>query len=190
MTEAIFDNKVFKGIDYSVERMRVGEYDACSFIDCNISDSDLSNINFIECSFDKCNLSNSKLKNTMLNDVKFANCKLLGLNFSEINDLLLTLDFKNCLLNFSSFYKLKLKVVGFTNCSLHDVDFSETVLTNAVFDNCDLSRAIFDHTVIEKADFRTSYNFTIDPEINRINKAKFSLAGIPGLLGKYDIEIE
>jgi len=30
----------------------------------------------------------------------------------------------------------------------------------------------------------------IDPEINRIKKAKFSMAGVIGHLDKYDIEVE
>ena len=59
-----------------------------------------------------------------------------------------------------------------------------------MFDNCDLARAIFANSILEKADFRTSYNFSIDPEINKIKKAKFSLTTVSGLLGKYDIEIE
>jgi fluoroquinolone resistance protein len=48
---------------------------------------------------------------------------------------------------------------------------------------------MFDHTILEKADLRSSYNYSFDPEINRIKKAMFSLQGIPGLLNKYDIEI-
>ena len=68
-------------------------------------------------------------------------------------------------------------------------DFAETDLTSAVFDNSNLSQAIFDNTIIEKADFRTAYSYSIDPEINRIKKAKFSIAGISGLLDKYDIEL-
>jgi hypothetical protein len=51
-------------------------------------------------------------------------------------------------------------------------------------------RARFERTVLEKVDFRTSYNFSIDPEVNRMKKARFSLAGIAGLLGKYDIVVE
>lgn len=58
------------------------------------------------------------------------------------------------------------------------------------FRNCDLSGAIFNHTNIEKVDFRTSHNYSINPEINRIKKAKFSLNEVSGLLHKYDIEIE
>jgi len=51
-------------------------------------------------------------------------------------------------------------------------------------------RAIFSHTNLERADLRTSYNFTIDPEMNRIRKAKFSLNNLPGLLDKYELDIK
>jgi uncharacterized protein YjbI with pentapeptide repeats len=100
------------------------------------------------------------------------------------------MQFDNCVLNFSSFVEMKLKNMSFTNCTLHDVDFSGAVLSGAVFDNCDLKKAVFRITNLEQADFRTSYNFSIDPEINRVNKAKFSIAGLAGLLDKYDIVIE
>jgi uncharacterized protein YjbI with pentapeptide repeats len=63
-------------------------------------------------------------------------------------------------------------------------------LNSSVFENCDLTRATFENTNIEKADFRTSYNYSIDPEINQIKKAKFSILGVSGLLDKYDIELE
>jgi hypothetical protein len=53
-----------------------------------------------------------------------------------------------------------------------------------------LTNALFENTNLEKVDFRTSYNFTIDPENNRIKKAMFSLNTIPGLLVKYGIVIE
>ncbi len=93
-------------------------------------------------------------------------------------------------LNLSSFYKLKLKATQFKNCSLQEVDFSESNLSAAVFDNCDLSGTMFENTILEKADFRTASNYTIDPEINQIKKAKFSFPDVAGLLSKYDIKIQ
>jgi uncharacterized protein YjbI with pentapeptide repeats len=72
---------------------------------------------------------------------------------------------------------------------LGELDLTECDLTGSVFDNCDLKGAVFENTIIEKADFRTSFNYSIDPQTNRIKKAKFSLSGIAGLLHKYDIEI-
>ena len=69
------------------------------------------------------------------------------------------------------------------------MDFTETDLTDAVFDECDLSKAIFENTILEKVDLSTSINFNIDPERNRLKKAKFSAENIVGLLEKYDLVI-
>jgi len=44
-------------------------------------------------------------------------------------------------------------------------------------------------TFLKKRDFRSAYNYALDPEINRIKKAKFSREGLPGLLHKYNIDI-
>jgi uncharacterized protein YjbI with pentapeptide repeats len=78
----------------------------------------------------------------------------------------------------------------FKNASLKESDFSECDLTGSIFEKCDLEGALFENTNLEKADFRTSFNYSIDPEINRIRKAKFSISEISGLLNKYDIEID
>ena len=85
---------------------------------------------------------------------------------------------------------MKLKKARFKNSNLSEVDFTEADLTNSLFDNCDLSGARFEKTILEKADLRTSRNYSIDPELNKIKKAKFSIQSIAGLLDKYDIEIE
>jgi hypothetical protein len=53
-----------------------------------------------------------------------------------------------------------------------------------------LYRAEFDKANASKADFRTSYNFTIDPEKTKIKKAAFALEGLKGLLYKHNIIVE
>jgi uncharacterized protein YjbI with pentapeptide repeats len=78
----------------------------------------------------------------------------------------------------------------FVNCTLHEVDFTEADLTASLFENCDLQRTLFANTNLEKADFRTAFNYSIDPELNRIKKARFSMPGVLGLLSKYNIDIE
>lgn len=72
---------------------------------------------------------------------------------------------------------------------MQEVDFSNADLTSAKFDQCDLQRAFFQNTILESADLRTAFNFSIDPENNRVKKAKFSTHGLPGLLDKYKLEI-
>lgn len=49
---------------------------------------------------------------------------------------------------------------------------------------------VFIGTNLERSDFRTVANFSIDPEANRIRKAKFPMSGLPRLLGKYGLEID
>ncbi len=83
-----------------------------------------------------------------------------------------------------------LKRQTFTDVKLHEVDFTETDLTAAVFNNCDFRAAIFDRTILENADLTTSYNYSIDPEQNRVSKAKVSLYGFKGLLEKYNLDVQ
>lgn len=115
---------------------------------------------------------------------------MLGLHFSDCNTFIISLDFKDCHLNLSSFFKLKLKRTKFINCSLQEVDFAEADLSASLFSDCDLLGAVFENTGLEKVDFRTSRNYSLDPDLNRIKKAKFSMPGIAGLLDKYDIDVE
>ena len=102
----------------------------------------------------------------------------------------LSLRFENCLLNHASFFQIELKNTVFTKCQLQETDFTESNVTGSLFDECDLYRAMFNQSILEKADFRTSRNYSIDPENNRIKKAKFSYPEILGLLDKYDIETD
>jgi fluoroquinolone resistance protein len=184
-----FENKTFDKINFTLNPITKGEYEQCWFINCDFSNSDLSEIRFLDCEFESCNLSLANLNKTAFQNVKFSNCKMLGLHFENCNDFGFSVSFNACNLSHSSFYKTKLKKTVFKDLNLQEVDFAECDLTSSVFDNCDLTGVIFDNTIIEKADFRTSFNFSINPETNRIKKARFSVTGLAGLLDKYDIEI-
>jgi fluoroquinolone resistance protein len=189
MEKIYFEDQQYNRVDFTENKISLGEYENCEFINCNFSNANLSDIVFAECEFTGCNISSAKLNKTTLRDIRFKDCKLLGLHFDYCNEFLFAVSFDTCILNLSSFYKLKIKKTTFKNCSLHEVDFTETDLTASVFDNCDFAGAIFENTILEKADFITSLNYSINPDINKIKKAKFSASGVLGLLGKYDIEI-
>jgi uncharacterized protein YjbI with pentapeptide repeats len=184
------ENIIFDRIDFTENKMSVDEYENCRFLNCNFHEVILLNITFRECNFENCDFSLSQLKNTALNDCFFKGCKLLGVQFDECNPFLFSVRFENCMLNLAVFYKMKLKKMRFENCSLQETDFTETDLSFAVFENCDLNRAVFQHSNLENTDFRSAIRYSIDPEINRIKKAKFSRSGIDGLLDKYGIEVE
>jgi fluoroquinolone resistance protein len=198
MKQVFIAEKTFEKIDFTQKPLSKGEYEYCNFVNCNLSKSDLSDIKFVECEFSGCNLSLVNLDRTSLKEIKFKDCKMLGLNFGDCHEFGFVVYFDACILNHSSFSgtaspvkkRVKFRQTVFKNSQLHEVDFTECDLSSSVFDNCDLTRTIFESTILEKADFRTSFNYSIDPELNRIKKAKFSQSGIAGLLDKYDIEIE
>ncbi len=190
MDRLYIDEQNFDKIDYEISLLKKGEYEKCTFTNCNFSNSDISDTIFIDCKFTLCNLSMVKTTGTTFNNAKFNDCKMMGIRFDNCNSFAFSVAFDNCILNHSSFFRKKLKKTIFENSQLVEVDFTESDLTGSEFLNCELERAVFKSTIIEKADFRTSYNFSIDPEINRIKKAKFSLMGLAGLLDKYDLDIE
>ncbi len=150
----------------------------------------MSDVVFVECNFEGCDLSNAKLKGTAFKTVRFRECKLLGLHFDDCNPFLLALSFEDCVLNFAVFYQVKLKKTNFVNCKLEEADFMEADLTNAVFLRCELQKAVFENTNLEGADFRTAFNFSIDPTTNRVQKARFSGQNIAGLLHRFGVKIE
>jgi fluoroquinolone resistance protein len=189
MSNAYFEEQLYEGVDYTTKGIARGQYEACSFVNCDFSNADLSDISFTECSFKSCNLSMVKLQQSTLNDAKFSDCKMLGINYEHCNEFLFTVDFENCLLNFSIFYKRVLKKTSFRNCTLQEVDFTESDLSGSVFDKCDLAGARFENTILDKVDFRTAFNYTINLQLNKAKKAQFSLTGLPGLLSGYDIVI-
>ena len=184
------ENNIFDKTDFVQKPLAKGEYENCTFIACELSNADLTDFKFSECEFLGCNLSLAKLTRTAFRDIKFKECKMLGLHFQNCDQFGLSLGFDVCNLTHSSFYRTKLKKTIFKSSQFHEVDFTECDLTSCVFDNCDLVGATFENTIIEKADFRTSFNYSINPEINRMKKAKFSLSGVAGLLDKYGIEID
>jgi fluoroquinolone resistance protein len=190
MEQVFVEEQTFNKIDFTQETFKKGEYEHCTFVACDLSKSDLSEIIFLDCEFSRCNLSLVKLSQTALRNVKFKDCKMLGINFENCNEFGFSIYFEGCTLDRASFNRSKLKKTVFKNSNLQAVDFTQSDLSFCTFEDCDLTDAIFKNTNIERADLRTAINYSIDPELNRIKKAKFSRSGIAGLLDKYDIEID
>jgi fluoroquinolone resistance protein len=184
------EDEKFEGIDFTINKFSAGDYENCRFINCNFAEANLSKITFIDCVFDTCNLSAANINVTSFQETSFINCKMMGLRFEDCNQFLFTVSFTGCLLNLCTFYKVKIKNTRFINCSMQEVDFTEADLTAAELDNCNLLQAVFDNTILDKADLRTAINFSIDPERNKLKKAKFSATALSGLLHKYDLIIQ
>ncbi|MEQ9221015.1 MAG: pentapeptide repeat-containing protein [Cyclobacteriaceae bacterium] len=180
----------FRQLNFTDKPFEKGEYEGCTFTHCNFHGVDLVDIKFMECEFIECDFSNANIDNTAFQDISFRNCKLLGLQFERCNSFGFSVSFDQCVINHSTFYQMKLAKTAFTHCQLEGVDFTETDLKQAKITDCNLLNASFEHTNLEQADLRNSINYSINPEVNRMKGAKFSLSGVAGLLDKYGISID
>lgn len=176
--------------DFSNQSIASHIYECCTFKNCDFSNADLSECKFIETEFIGCNFSNANITQASFQDVKCTQCKMLGLQFDKCNAFSFTIHFDHCQLNHSSFYQMKLNRSSFLKSQLESVDFTEADLKKVMLKQCDLLNATFENTNLENSDLTASINYAIDPEINKIKGAKFSLPEVVGLLNKYSIKIE
>lgn len=171
------------------ETVLPGSYEECVFRNCDLSGQHLNGFTFENCEFYSCNLSNAQVRNSSFQQVDFIDCKLLGIQFHMAVPFSFEVYFSGSQLDFSSFYRCSLKNSKFVKCNLTGVDFTEANLQGVVLEECDLKNAVFQNSNLEKTDFRTSFNFIIHPEHNKMKKAKFAMNGVQGLLSSYGIEI-
>lgn len=175
----------------TADHFRAGaEWEQCLFIDCDFAEADLRHQRFIDCRFERCNLALASLAGTGLQGVEFVECKLTGVQFAACQDMLFGVEFEQCQLHYAGFAGKKLRGTRFRHCACAEVDFTRADLSNAVFEHSTLSRAIFHHTQLGGADFTTATDFTIDPENNPLRKARFTTAGLVGLVGKYGLLVD
>jgi len=172
-----------------INLLEKGEYELCVFTSCDFSTADLSNFKFIECEFINCNFSSSNIFGSSFQEVRFEDCKMLGIRFDLCDSFGFSVEFINCQLDHSSFYQVKTSNCSYLNCNLKEVDFSEADLSKVNLDNCDLFGAVFNRSNLEKSNFTTAYNYSIDPENNKMKGASFSMPALTGLLDKYQLKI-
>jgi fluoroquinolone resistance protein len=189
MDQPAYYNQTFETTNYTGQAVRGREFDACTFKSCDFSNSVFPNNKFIDCTFEGCNLSMMKLTGSYLNNAAFSNCKMLGVNFSECDNLLFTVAFKACILDYSSFMGKKMTQTKFVKSSLKEVTFSLANLSGSVFDEADLAGAVFNQTDLSSANFVNAFNYSIDPELNQVKHAVFSAGSLQGLLHKYQVKI-
>ncbi|UAY54024.1 pentapeptide repeat-containing protein [Arachidicoccus terrestris] len=191
MTENYIQDQYFEGIenDCLFWQTQRSNYENCTFAACNFKQTDMSEVRFYDCRFENCDLSLTDVKGTVFQNIAFHGCKLSGVLFDKCNQFGLELKFYDTKLDHSSFYDLKINRAVFVQCSLKGVDYSAAQLKEAQFNGSDLTDAKFDQSHLEKADFRAAVHFVINPELNKVKGAVFSMDGLPGLLEAYKIKI-
>lgn len=164
-------------------------FDNCTFKNCDFSKSIIHTCKFTECTFIGCDLSLSILKSSTFNDVKFENSKLIGVSWSSCEEPF-NINFYSCNISQNLFHMLDLRCMRFENSIIKDSGFEECNLQQAIFDNCDLELTTFIKNNLKKADFETSKNYLINPNLNDIQDAIFSLPEALSFLSLLPIKIK
>jgi uncharacterized protein YjbI with pentapeptide repeats len=179
----------FKNVSF--ENDLIGfRFDECSFSNCSFDNIKLNNSRFIECSFDECSFSNIEAISTSFPSVQFKNCKIVGVDFSTCDQTILNLRFSNSKLMYCNFQKMKLKKAEFGDCEIQECDFYKANLENSNFENSNLEGSIFEGTTLIKANLKNAKNYIINPNMNEIRGAIFSIPEVLTLLKPLQITIE
>lgn len=165
------------------------EFYKCTFESCDFSKAVLTQCRFENCTFNKCDLSLAKLKGAEFIDVSFTGSKLIGIDWAETLSIS-GLKFNQCRLDHSVFYSVEMRFTSFEECVLKGADFERANLTKAVFTLSDLEGCKFRETNLTSADFTGAINYSINPNLNKIRKAVFSLPDALALLNCFDIVIK
>ena len=198
LSDTVYEVEKIEDIDLDDQKLEHSDFVGCKFKHISASETAWLSCSFRDCKFIDSNLDLMKVDRSVFQSVQFTNCKMMGINWTNaswwgrqgIAQLIKKINFKDCVLNYSSFMGLNLAGIKIVGCIVHEVDFSEAILSKADFSDSDLTKAIFRSSDLRKADFRKAKNYAFSPLDNKINKARFSLPEAMSLLHSMDIELE
>ena len=75
------------------------------------------------------------------------------------------------------------------SCQISYCDFENNNLTYSNFEGTEFKNTFFKNSDLSFASFKNATNYNINPNINIIKKAKFSLPEALSLLDVYDVEL-
>lgn len=188
-----FYEQNFSSLSYPSTLIENKLFEGCRFIRANFSESQFIRCKFVDCEFDNCNLTAVQFTSSLFNNSTFFESKVTGVNWAMLHGPNIRLSspfhFYNSIISHSSFYGLELQELVIEACIAHDVDFREADLRRANFKLTDFENSQFVHTKLYQTDFTEAHNYSIDPTLNDIRKAKFSLPDAIHLLDGFDIQI-
>jgi len=145
---------------------------------------------FLSVTFKNCMFSECKVEGMRLQDVVFEGCKIVGVGFHLCDqNPFFTFKAKDTIFMGCNFAGCKMKGFKAIDCRFEGCHFSETNLEEAVFTGSIFRESPMHHCDLRKADFQGVEGYSIDPRVNKIQKAKFSLPEAVTLLQCFDIKI-
>lgn len=197
LLEDSYEDQVIKGLSLDRQEMNGIEFSGCTFLKCSFEEVSFTACRFYDCSFKKCNLNLARIDGAVFRNTRFEDSKVIGVNWVKaawgkpgLRQPFKSIDFYKSTLNYSSFMGLSLPKIMIQKCIARDVDFSDASLKQADFSFTDFTNAVFRHTDLTEANFVGATNYFIQPALNTLKKARFSLPEAMTLLYNLDIEIQ
>lgn len=198
MTNTLFPsqeyiNKTFSELVAPEQTVESVEFDGCTFINCDLSQSRFYKCSFIDCSFIRSNLSVIQLKLSRFSDVSFDECKMPGIDWTQISRPNLIfyspIKFNKCILNDSSFFGLDFPELEMIESKAHNVDFREGTFKKSNFTYTSFSQSLFNNTDLSESDFCEARDYQIDINFNQVKGAKFTRHEALSLLEGLEIKL-
>jgi uncharacterized protein YjbI with pentapeptide repeats len=111
------------------------------------------------------------------------------LNFSEVNSFMLEMRFTDCQLHFCDWKDMVLSDISFVNCHLQENTFERCDMRNCRMESCNMDRAQFTRNDLRTFDVSSNYNFSLDPELNKIKGMQLHERQLICLLFKYELDV-
>jgi fluoroquinolone resistance protein len=188
-----YTGQEFKNARLDGHQIISSEFVDCTFNQCSFVETELIKCRFVNCVFRDCDLSLVKIPETMLPSICFEDSKIIGVNWTQADwtsaALGKPLHFSKSTLNHNTFIGLSLKGMQILNCNVVNVDFREADLTGSDFSGSDLTDSLFLHTKLREANLAQARNYSINPGLNDLQAAKFSMPEAIALLYNMDIEL-
>lgn len=170
------------------------QFNDCTFINCMFDHCDCMNTQFLECVFEKSKLVQVGFVHSQMRNCNFKQCECIGISFGNVvpNGSVDTIFqecsksyFKYCIFQGMKLTKFQAITNTFEQCSFHYCD-----MKSANFSGCQLMNSDFQQSNLQKANFKDSYGYIIDPKTNQLKGAMFSIPEVLHLLDGLEIKID
>lgn len=182
LDEVQYADRCFVEMAQEEARCRGQDFSNCAFERCRFARAAFEECRFEACTFRECDLSVVKLPASQFIDVRFEGCKMLGVDWTVINQRIFRAAFEKCVLSDSSFARMDMRGLSLRECVAHDCDFLESNLAKVVCCKTDFAQSRFSGTNLSQADFSGAVRYRIDPTMNNVKGAIFSLPEAVSLL--------
>lgn len=177
------------GLELTDRSLRHAEFEEVVFQNCRFVNVSWVACQFSSCRFVDCELTGASVPGSTFNSVHFERTRMMGLNFTELHQVMLTMGFAGCVLDYSVFAGMKLARTRFVDCRMREVDFSSTQLEQAVFAGSDLRAASFNHANLVRTDFRTAIDLCFDPKLVTLSRTRIELDALVAIGAQLGLDV-